>query len=247
MKLSICIPSYKRPLVLKHTLEGLIQNLTPYFFDVNIAVGVLGEEDYDSMELVRDIYESDRDIRFDYWIYNENIGKAHCLNHLFTTFAHDSDYILTMDNDMYIKEPFLHIVEAAIYARPNTYWDFVGFGATNYFQHVLASNITMPRVDFGYDGKKYTYCYPLGIGGGMQLLTNQFITDHPFQSNGGGVYLGEDEYYSRITRNRGVVLYDTDWVEHNPFGHLYQEYEDIKHKRVESGQTVFQPGWDNEQ
>lgn len=257
IKLSILIPSFARPKVLNETLTSLVNLSYGYGMDVRIEVGTMG--DFESYEVVNSAREfarkrvafiyslSDVDMQYnDVWHvhYPWNIGKAQCLNDMIQNHG-DADYILTMDNDMVVRRPWLHILRAAIdsqYIYGN--FDICGFGSSEYFIHIPMSKDECPHEAFFINDHIYDICYPLSLGGGMMLFHTDYLMEHAFDSYGGGVYLGEDDLMSKTTANKRIIYYDEPWVEHDPFGDiLYPEYAKQKIDLYNSGTRVYERDW----
>lgn len=244
--LAILIPSYKRPEVLNFTLSGLQQTLKDFtdlvsgvWFDIGIYVG-LNKVDWMGLKVVSQYKDNFEKIGIDFgWeVYKDNIGKAACLNDLFNKRcpAPKFNYIITLDNDMYLKKPWLHLINKKFD------YDMIGFASPKFWAHIPAEN---DAEVIEIDGDIKTYRIP-DIAGGMLLFHREFLERHPW-TNLGGVYGRDDEQMCRKAEKKFVLKWEADWLEHDPLKSTTSELESYEKKKKDlysRGITVFQKGWD---
>ena len=133
-RVAILIPSYKRPDVLRYTLEGLYQNTaSDEEFQVGLYVGLNKASDQEVLivEEFKDKFKS-KGIDFKYISEEKNIGKAAVLNKLFDLYCAGYDYIVTMDNDIYIKKPWLKY----LLISEKIDFELMGISCGGYWPHV---------------------------------------------------------------------------------------------------------------
>lgn len=238
-KISILIPSYKRPDVLAHTLKGLYDNTVHGdVYEVCIAVGL-------NQASLPERVISDRfnfvfeglGIRFNYESYAENIGKAEMLNILFKLYGADSEYIITLDNDMYIKKPWMHLIKRC----ESIDFDIMGFSSATFWAHDPIRG-ECASMEVG----EYLFYKPRSVAGGMMLFHSQFLKDHQW-TNFGGVYGRDDADMCLKTDKKYVLFSDEDWLDHDPLGSstpVLKAYKEKKEELYKKGTTVFSKGWD---
>ena len=238
-KLSIFIPSYKRPEVLDMTLKGLYDNTVSgneYNVEIYLALNKAGEADVNVAKSYVDIFKN-KGILFKYHCHIKNVGKAKALNNLFDISSKDSDYIVTMDNDMVIRMPWLHYVTEANSIK----YDIMGFCSSLFWAH----DPIRERCPFiNYNG--FTFYKPYSVAGGMMLFPYNFLKDNKW-TNHGGVYGRDDAEMCLRAKEKYVYNSEEPWLEHDPLkgtSDLLKDYEDKKVKLYESGITVFKDGWD---
>lgn len=238
-KVSILIPSYKRPEVLDHTLKGLYDNtIHGDIYEVSITVGLnkASHSDLDVVNRYGFIFEG-LNIKFHSISYGTNIGKAAVLNDLFDLIGKDSDYIVTLDNDMYIKKPWMHLIEQCDAID----YDIMGFSSAKFWAHDPIRE-SCPFTDVG----DTLFYKPYSVAGGMMLFHSQFLKDHEW-SNFGGVYGRDDADMCLKTDKKYVLLNKEDWLDHDPLNSstaALKAYEEKKKELYKNGVTVFQAGWD---
>jgi hypothetical protein len=240
-KLAILIPSYKRPSVLEATLNGLFRN-TPKegCYDICICVG-LNKAAIEEIQIVDrfDAMFEHQGIPFHSIVYDNNIGKANILNVLFTVYANHSDFIVTLDNDMVIRKPWLYLIGLCDVID----YDIMGFSSAKFWAHDPI------RENCGFVGKDgITFYTPYSIAGGMMLFHHQFLKDHSW-TNHGGVYGRDDATMCLLTKKKFVIHVDDDWLLHDPLNSStpsLKGYEDKKKELYKAGVTVFPLGWDEE-
>lgn len=238
-KLSILIPSYKRPEVLDATLRGLLQNTSQgENFDVNVAVGLNQATSLDISIVER--YEKlfdEKGIPFRSVPYDNNIGKASVLNVLFRLYAGHADLVVTLDNDMVISKPWLQYIGYCDFMD----YDIMGFSAARFWAHdPIRENCAFVGVG------NHLFYVPHGVAGGMMLFHAQFLRDHPW-TNLGGVYGRDDASMCLLTDKKYVLHKDEDWLVHDPLSSstpVLKVYEDKKKALYKNGVTVFPVGWD---
>lgn len=240
LDLLILIPSYRRELVLYKTLSGLLENTEPEKVDlkVKIAVGLNAgrEHERDLCWLFQRLFGS-LGIPFVFRSYSENIGKAEVLNDLYRTQeGKDARAVITMDNDMVIKKPWLQLIKKAVPLDI----DMVGFGSATFWAHLP------PREEcesFVYDG--YEIYRPYAVAGGMLLFKSEILDKYPW-TNHGGVYGRDDATMCDNIHNRAVLHWKEDWLDHDPWGRKTQElssYDEKKKALYKEGTTIFPVGW----
>jgi len=245
LKIAILIPSYKRPQVLKETLYNVLQNSMPESHlgtEVGLYVA-LNESSPEDMSVITSMVEPALQCNVKYaWVsYSENRGKAVALNDLFNKFAGGYDYIVTMDNDMVVKLPWLHLIDVAT----RTDFELMGFGSSTFWAH-------QPRRELLGD-KFYTlmdmyHIYRLDqIAGGMMLFPRQTLEKHKW-TNKGGVYGFDDAQMCLDVNKKFVMFWDQDWLDHDPLGTSasdLKQYHDRKQHFFNNGQYILQKGWDS--
>ena len=239
LNLSILIPSYKRPQVLATTLNGLAKTLNyhpGYNIGIYIGLNKASTIDITTVDSFRPVFKS-LDISYDYTPYIENEGKAKALNNLLSTYVKSSDYVITMDNDMQLKMPWLHLIDIA----KKTDFELLGFGSITFWAHIP----TKEQCEF-FEVDNYKFYKPQGIAGGMLLFPTYFLKEHPW-TNFDGVYGRDDEQMCLKTSKKYVLHRSEDWVVHDPLGPSTDDlnhYHACKRKLFSKGQYVFMKGWD---
>jgi glycosyltransferase involved in cell wall biosynthesis len=237
--LLILIPSYKRPVVLEKTLGGLYLNtIQGSEYNIRIAVGLNQSTSYEEEIVHRYLYLFRR-IGISLFVekYKDNIGKAASLNQLLKLYSNKCDYVITMDNDMVIIRPWLHIVRQCNKIE----YDIMGFCGTQFWAHDPERSICSCIIKDGL--KFYT---PFSIAGGMMLFHRSFLEKHSW-TNYGGVYGRDDAAMCLLTKKKYVLDIEEDWIWHDPLKNStpeLKEYEDKKVDLYNKGTTVFQVGWD---
>lgn len=238
-KITILIPSYKRPDVLAHTLKGLYDNTVHGdVYDVCIAVGLnkAGPLEVGVIDSYKFIFEG-LGINFQFMSNKENIGKAAALNELFYIYGRYSDYIVTLDNDMYIKKPWIHLIERC----KSIDFDIMGFSSATFWAHdPIRENCASMEVG------EHLFYKPYSVAGGMMLFHSQFLKDHQW-TNFGGVYGRDDADMCLKTDKKYVLFSDEDWLDHDPLCSstpILKAYEEKKKELYKKGTTVFSKGWD---
>lgn len=242
-KLVILIPSYKRPEVLKVTLSGLLNN-TYSSEDLEVSVGLglnkASPEEQSIASMYKDLFNASGTV-FNYVSYNNNIGKANILNILFKLYADNTDYVITLDNDMVISKSWLKYIN---YCDVIDY-DIMGFSASRFWAH----DPVREKCDLfiKHDGnRRHLFYTPYSVAGGMMLFHSQFLKDHQW-TNFGGVYGRDDADMCLKTDKKFVLFSDEDWLVHDPLNSstpILKEYEDKKKALYKNGTTVFSEGWD---
>lgn len=247
IKVAVLIPSYKRPEVLRKTIASLISwtsidtMLAPILFEVGLFVAV-NEYTQEDMEVITSFIKPALDAKIKYaWVtYTENKGKAAALNDLFDKFSDGYDYIITMDNDMVIKNTWLHLVDAA----SRTALELVGFGSSTFWAH-------QPRREL-LEGKYFTLMDTYNIynidqiAGGMLLFPRKTLEEHKW-TNKGGVYGFDDAQMCLDVKKKGVIHWPQDWLDHDPLGSStpgLKYYHDRKQQFFDKGQYILPEGWD---
>lgn len=238
-KLAILIPSYKRPEVLRLTLNGLLENTSNNEdYEICVAVG-LNKGSPEENTMVNDFSNKfkSKGIKFNSISYDENIGKARILNALFKLYAHGYDYVVTMDNDMVISKPWLYMIALCDIVD----YDIMGFSSAKFWAHDPKRELCA----FFRSGE-YIFYKPYSVAGGMMLFHYKFLSEHPW-TNFGGVYGRDDAEICLRTQKKYVYHTDIDWLEHDPLNSstpVLKDYEDKKRALYKNGTTVFPLGWD---
>jgi len=237
--IAILIPSYKRPDVLKLTLDGLYRNTTAHEgYNITICVGLnqASGEEMGLMGQYEGLFRS-AGIQFNWLPYSTNIGKASILNTLFARFADGYELVVTMDNDMVISKPWLHLIKPCL----GIDFDIMGFSSSNFWAHEPSRERCSSKESEGY-----TFYSAHGIAGGMMLFHHSFLQKHPW-TNHGGVYGRDDADMCLKTQKKYVIFYPEGWLAHDPLVSSTPElksYEDKKRALYMAGTTVFPKGWD---
>jgi glycosyltransferase involved in cell wall biosynthesis len=238
-KLAILIPSYKRPEVLEATLNGLLNNTTQGDgYDIRIAVGLnqASPEDLQIISKYGTLFSA-IGITFDSIPYASNIGKAAVLNVLFKTYGYQSDLIITMDNDMVILKPWLHLIRQC----DTIDYEIMGFCSARFWAHDPVRGKCLKVIQ-----GSHIFYTPWSVAGGMMLFHHQFLNDHPW-TNHGGVYGRDDATMCLFTQKKYVLHSEEDWLIHDPLNSstpVLKAYEDNKKELYLRGTTVFPVGWD---
>ena len=206
--ISILIPSYKRPKVLDLTIKNLLENMRSEGFKISIAIGLLKVDD--EARNVAHKYDAkfiDKGIEYNVLEYDTNIGKAACLNDLYDRFKKDSGYIISLDNDMVIRKPWLHLIDEI----KTIDFDVMGFGSSTFWAHdPRREDCKIVQVKI-----PYTYYMPISIAGGMMVISREFMSSYRW-TNHGGVYGRDDQDICLRTRKKYVIMWPVDWLEHDP-------------------------------
>lgn len=246
--IDILIPTYNRQKIFGRTLDSIACTILDRYnfdFEVNVRVGILDTNPTEAIRECDRVYE-DTGLDADYIAYRDNIGKARCLNDMVRR-LNRAEWVITLDNDMTFNENWLHIVDAAIHLRKSLKWNYVGFGGKNHFIHLPDKIEETNTYLFPHNDRKYYVSAPYGIGGGMLLFHNDFLSHYIWKNNGGGVYLGDDARLSAYTKDKFVIYYDADWISHDKYAALYPEYQKYYNRKMQqiiSGNEVYQKGWD---
>ena len=238
---AILIPSYKRPEVLKLTLQNLFSN-TILDASLNYKVGVyiaLNSYTQEEVEIVTSFTESAQQCNVSYgWItYPDNRGKAAALNDLFSRFSGGYDYIVTMDNDMVIKMPWMHLIDIA----EKTDFQLMGFGSSIFWAHQPSRELCN-----GYPLEGCTVYSMDQIAGGMMLFPRETLEKYKW-TNKGGVYGFDDAQMCLDVSKKFVLNWPCDWLDHDPMSSSspdLKRYHDRKQHFFSKGQYILQKGWD---
>lgn len=238
-KVAILIPSYKRPDVLRQTLDGLYQNTTANEgYSVCIAVGLNKASDTENqlVDHYRELFRA-KGITFHSISYDANLGKAKILNILFKVYTQGYDYIVTLDNDMVISKPWLYMISICDLVD----YDIMGFSSSRFWAH-------LPLRDQCQSFKMGDHLFyaPHSIAGGMMLFHRGFLEKNEW-TNLGGVYGRDDAEMCLRTVKKFVYHTDKDWLVHDPMNSstpVLKIYEDKKKDLYKNGVTVFSEGWD---
>lgn len=225
--------------MLHKTLNGLLENTHPSGDEITIGVSLnrARKEEIEVCESYMGLF-GQIGIEFLYVPYGQNIGKANSLNKGLSLWENGSrSAVITMDNDMVIKEPWMEIVRAAISLdKP-----MVGFSSATFWAHLP---IRLECASELWNG--YVLYRPYAVAGGMLLFQHQFLKDHPW-TNHGGVYGRDDATMCEYVEEKIVIHSDNDWLDHDPWGRRtagLRAYDDSKKGLYSAGKTVFSPGWD---
>lgn len=238
-KVAILIPSYKRPEVLRMTLEGLYHNTTANEgYDINICVGLnqAAEKEIDLVGQYEGLFKA-AGIQFNWLPYSTNIGKANILNTLFTRFVDRGELVITLDNDMVISRSWLHLIKPCL----SIDFDIMGFSSSKFWAHEPSREICS-----SVECDSYTFYSVQGVAGGMMLFHYSFLENNSW-TNHGGVYGKDDAEMCLKTQIKYVIHYPEAWLVHDPLISSTQElksYEDKKRALYKAGTTVFPEGWD---
>jgi len=236
-KVLIMIPSYKRAPVLEFTLKHLCLNIEHGKYDVEIVVGLnkASRVERDIVIEQRKLSET-RDLVINYIEFEHNVGKAECLNTIVGRHFRGHDFVLNIDNDMWIKEPWLDMLT---YLESIDY-DMVGFGSTHFWSHT-------PGIDANYDElSKYRLYKRPHIAGGMSLYSPAFIETYKFFGHD-RVYGGVDGHSCTQAVKKYVLYADTPWLEHDPLGGSTEDlrhYAERKSLLLSKQEIFFKEGWD---
>lgn len=238
-RVAILIPSYKRPDVLRYTLEGLYQNTaSDNEFQVGLYIGL--NKATDPEILVVKEYESklkSKGIDFKYIFEEKNIGKAAVLNKLFDLYCSGYDYIVTMDNDMYIKAPWLRYLSVS----EKIDFELMGISCAGYWVHNPERGLCSSTVVNGS-----TFYTPQGIGGGIMFFHYPFLDKNKWVDHD-AVYGGVDAWMCLKTNKKYVLHCEEDWIFHDPLRcstPILKSYEDKKQELVRANKRFFPAGWD---
>jgi len=236
-KLLIMIPTYKRPEVFQFTLQSLCQSTQKGVVDIDVVVGMnkATVTDRNTVLTCRKLYET-LDFRINYIEFEDNIGKADCLNTIVDRYFRDHRYAMSLDNDMWIKLPWVDMIGAL----SSIDFDMLGFASQFFWAHVPGIGDDYQLLD------SYRLYKRDGIAGGMSLYSKDFIKDHKFMGYG-GVYGGVDGTSSSQASKKYVLYWDCDWLVHDPYQRsteILTEYEDKKREFIDKGIFVFPKGWD---
>lgn len=236
-KLLIMISSYKRSEVLRFTLQNLCQHTQKGVVDIDVVVGMNKATlvDRDIVLACRKLNETPN-FRINYIEFEENIGKADCLNTIVDRYFRDHRYAMCLDSDMWIKGPWVGMLEYL----SSVDFDMLGFASQGFWAHVPGKNEDYQTLGI------YRLYKRAGIAGGMSLYSSAFIKSHLFKGYG-GVYGGVDGTSSSEATNKYVFYWDCDWLIHDPYQRSSEALIDYENKKVEliqKGVYVFPKGWD---
>lgn len=238
-KVAILIPSYKRPEVLRQTLEGLYRNTTTNDgYDVCIAVGLnkASPVEVQIVDQYDQVFEN-KGIPFHSVFYDSNIGKAKILNVLFKLYAHGYDYVITMDNDMVISKVWLYMISICDLVD----YDIMGFSSARFWAHDPSREVCRSFKEGGH-----VFYAPHSVAGGIMLFHRDFLEANEW-TNCGGVYGRDDAEMCLKTVKKYVYHTDIDWLVHDPLSSstpVLREYEEKKKELYRNGTTVFPIDWD---
>jgi glycosyltransferase involved in cell wall biosynthesis len=240
MKTLILIPSYKRQEVLNLTLKSLFAVHKPSW-EITVCVG----DNQSTPETLGIILHYN--VKYKY--SSQNLGKAEMLNRLLRDFDGDYDVIVTMDNDMVLLKPWYHILDGFL----RTSHDFCGVAAEKWWWHVPLDRAECDSWETNEPDnilREHVQFYnPVGIAGGLLLFRPEFLRAHPW-TNQGGVYGAEDGLMCQTTRNRAVIYWDEDWLQHDPLSSApdvpesLRTYQEKKRILNEAGTMIFPEHWD---
>lgn len=242
--MAILIPSYKRPQVLDLTLSGVYNTIDCDLYEINIGV-VLNQARPEDVS-VADKYKGmflQKNVSFTVIVERVNIGKAEALNKLFDEVSKkasfgEEDYVITMDNDMYLKMPWMHIIKDV----EDLDFELLGFGSTKFWCHLPERS----KCNGEPYKKRYTLYALTSIAGGMMLFPWGFLNKHQW-TNHGGVYGEDDATMCTIAKKKYVLAWDQDWLLHDPLMNSTDElrqYQSKKEALYAKQKYVFEPGWD---
>jgi hypothetical protein len=238
-KVAILIPSYKRPEVLRHTLQGIYQNTySGIDFQVGLYVGLNKVSDTE-LAIVEE-YEPKMNLKgidFKYLPEEANIGKANILNKLFDLYCAGYDYIVTMDNDVYIRGSWLCYLETS----EKIDFELMGVSTEGYWPHLPKRE----ECPFFTEGGT-TFYTPPGIGGGIMFFHYSFLDMHKW-TNHGGVYGVDDAQMCLIANKKYVLHCEQDWLVHDPLScstPVLKDYEEKKKHLYSINKPIFPEGWD---
>jgi len=237
-ELAILIPSYKRPEVLEATLKGLLDTIQEATTGVSIYLG-LNSPDERVLKVAEDYKElfSSKGISYYYISSQRNIGKAEMLNMLFEGYCLGKELIITMDNDMVLKKPWLAMIEVA----QDLDFEMMGFASSTFWVHLPSKDKCKAEPVGDYN----LYNVP-DIGGGMLLFKRDILEKHKW-TNLGGVYGRDDEQMCRKLSKKVVFEWPVDWLDHDPLSistPVLEMYTRKKKDLYKRGITVFSEGWD---
>lgn len=243
-KVAILIPSYKRPGVLDETLAGVANTVDKDLYDIYIGVALnqARHQEIAVTDKYKEIFLQDS-IPFRVLVERTNIGKAEALNKLFSEIVTESgfgesDYIVTMDNDMLLKMPWMHLIKDV----EDLDFELLGFGSIHFWCHLPERS----RCNGASYKESYTL-YPLtSIAGGIMLFPWIFLNKHRW-TNHGGVYGEDDATMCTISKKKYVLAWDEDWLQHDPLMNSTEElrrYQSKKEALYAKQKYVFPPGWD---
>jgi glycosyltransferase involved in cell wall biosynthesis len=237
----VLIPSYKRPSVLDLTLSSLFNNSREVGTSLKYKLGIyvaLNKSSPEDLDIVTKFSEIAKQYGINYgWIsYRENKGKAAALNDLFNKVSGGYDYVVTLDNDMVIKMPWLHLIDTA----EKKDFSLMGFGSDKFWAHI-------PRRDL-CEGAPLDGCtlYNMKqIAGGMMLFPREILEENKW-TNKGGVYGFDDAQMCLDVDKKYVLHWSADWLEHDPMKDSspdLKHYHDRKRHFFNKGQYILKEGW----
>lgn len=237
MRVSVLIPSYKRPEEITLCLAGLLKNLDVHTYTV--IVGFL-KADRQSNIIKHSFSKAfnAHGIAFNASLYDDNIGKAQCLNKLFqSSVSTDQEFVVTLDNDMFIKKPIGELLSRAASLK----LDLVGFGSRTFWVHLPPRN----KCSATQMSPHLSVYQCAGIGGGMMLFPRKFLASTSWEDHN-GVYGGVDGTMCLKTKNRAVLYWDADWMDHNCLKNDTPELKAYEQRKVEllRKTKIFPKGWD---
>jgi len=120
MKLSILIPTYNRSLFLNKNLEMLADYIRKGNIENEVEIVVSNNHSTDNTdEIVNQFIEINKDILFQYYTQNINIGLEK--NALFVLNVTKGEYVMYLGDDDYIEENYLLKSIALLKSSPSTY------------------------------------------------------------------------------------------------------------------------------
>lgn len=249
-RILLCIPTYRRPAVIRDTLSHLLANLSSDAHRVTVAVGD-NASTAETREAINSHYELARAAGIEFYVeaWPTNLGKAEALNRLQDTFvASDHDLVVTMDNDMRLSRNLLPLVDLCDRELPNG-WEIAAPRCPGFAIDVpdyAGATIARTLEHAGHP----CHVYPLvGVAGGLMVFRPAFLAAHRW-TNSGGVYGEDDAVMSRHATSKWALYWEQPFVSHDPLTAARQdlalaEYHDRKVGLYARGVTVFPPGWDD--
>lgn len=241
---AVLIPSYKRPDVLKLTLESLIKNSIPDTSGpIRRKLGIyvaLNEACAEDAAVVATFSGICKNNHIDYkWVsYPHNRGKANALNDMFKAWCGKYKKIVCLDNDMVIKSRWLKYVDMA----DKVDYELMGFSSAHFWAHLPSRDKCPFEI---VDGWRFYKPYN-GVAGGMMLFPRHVLENHKW-TNEGGVYGKDDANMCLVLKRKYVLHSDEDWLDHDPLGSSTPElkrYHNKKNEHFRRGEYVLKKGWD---
>lgn len=237
-ELDIFIVAYQRPEILYHTLKGLYANLADSDkFNINLYIWINDNTEKDAEVCIwAFLYKPHFIKNIKFLPTEQNFGKAHALNTMYDNYSGPDHFVLVLDQDMYFKMPFMHIIEQAT----NMQFDILGFASRNFWMHIPEKKDSS-KIEF----VDFTIYYSMFIAGGMMLLPGSFLAENRW-TNEDGVYGGDDAAMCLATNSKFVLEWDADWLDHDPLGPEIEHLQDYYAKKlvyVEQGQYTMPHGW----
>jgi hypothetical protein len=207
-------------------------------YKIGVYVGINAARPVD-VEVATELQESfnQANIDFKWEAYTDNIGKAGALNDLYDKYSEGRDYIITMDNDMVFKMPWMHLIRVA----QKIDFELMGFGSSTFWAHQPV--------------REECDSYPMGehriynmsqIAGGMLLFPRETLEKHKW-TNKGGVYGFDDAQMCLDVAKKFVIFWGENWLHHDPLGDSnpdLKQYHDRKQHYFSQGQYILPKGWD---